>query len=74
MEQQRSDNGQLWFDLWVDGYWCGMARGDTITEARESVRHSYTDPSLFARMIVTPYYGRGTSKETYQAVTGRQAA
>ena len=62
---------KLTFDLWRNDWWIGMATGDTVQEARLMV----VDAGYPAdhEIIMTPFYGLNTSKETYVAITGRKA-
>lgn len=43
-----------------------MVAGYTPEAAREKI------PSVTAAMILVPYYGNGTSDQTYEALTGRK--
>lgn len=61
----------LYFDLWLDDRWIGMSTGVDEAHARKQLNESY-DVALAAKMILTPYKGRGTSQATYKAVTGRE--
>jgi hypothetical protein len=66
MQQQVVINGKLMFDLWRNGYWIGMAEGETIEQARQSVVEAQLKDQ--DKIIMLPYYGKGTSVQTYEAV------
>lgn len=65
-QQQVEINGKLMFDLWRNGYWIGMAEGETVEAARKMVMEA--DLRDADKIIMLPYYGRGTSVQTYEAV------
>jgi hypothetical protein len=64
---EQSSPKKLSFDLWRNDRWIGMAEGATVQEARQMV----VDSGLQGDIIMTPFYGLKTSKETYKAMTGR---
>lgn len=63
----------LSFDLWLDDRWVGMSSGDTVFEARKKAENSYLDKSIGARILMTPFYGCGTSDATFKAITGKDS-
>jgi hypothetical protein len=64
MNQQTTKDGELFFDLWRNNYWIGMAKGKTPEEARKNCGEGVNN------IIMTPYYGKGTSQATYKALLG----
>lgn len=71
MIQQTTKNGELFFDLWRNNYWIGMAKGKTPEEARLYIAEIYGEGCT--NVIMTPYYGRGTSHVTYKALLGMES-
>lgn len=62
----------LMFDLWLEGRWVGMSQGATLIEARELVNKSFNYKSVASEVLMLPFYGSGTSDETYEACTGKK--
>lgn len=58
-KQQVVISGKLMFDLWRNGYWIGMAEGETVEKAKQMVIDSgLRDPE---KIVMLPYYGSGTT-------------
>jgi hypothetical protein len=72
MEQQTL-GGKLLFDIFLDNSWIGMSCGFTPKEARDLVKGDFKLLSSRPGLILAPYYGAGTSNDTYEALTGRKA-
>lgn len=57
-------NGKKMFDLWRNGWWIGMAQGETVEEARKFVVDSgLKDPN---KIVMVPFYGCGTTVQAYE--------
>lgn len=61
------------FDLWFRDAWIGMSEGETVQDARKLVKDSYPDVPD-DQIIMTPFYGCGTSYATFKALLGRDPA
>jgi hypothetical protein len=57
------------FDVWMEGRWVGITEGIDAKSARKSVSDSWPHVEP-VRLLLTPFYGYGTSDETYEAITG----
>jgi hypothetical protein len=69
--QVSDDVGLLVFDLWRNNRWVGMATGLTPADARRQLEQIYGEEPA-KEMVLTPFYGCGTSDATYLALTGKQ--
>lgn len=66
MTEQVKANGKLLFDLWRNGWWIGMAEGETVEAARKFVVDSGLHDA--DKIIMLPFYGCGTTVQTYERV------
>jgi len=62
---------EQFYDLWLNDRWIGMTKGTSPEAARARALESFMRPPS-GLLILTPFHGKGTSKQTYEAITGRK--
>jgi hypothetical protein len=65
-------DNHLYFDLWRNDRWIGMATGINEAEANQQAVDSL-GAAHAVNLILTPFMGCGTSQATYKAQTGRDS-
>lgn len=75
VDQRKSTNGGLMFDVYLYDHWVGRVAGDTPGLTRQSLRESHPDHLVrVENMVLVPDYGDPHPDNTYEALMGRHVA